>query len=81
MSKHMIQHIRTDNDRNGNPRRLYLVVAEDGSVVAYNEGYYGHQAVPAAYRRDAVPLPSIDVTPSEYRRLLKTFPPAKGGSA
>ena len=70
----LIQNLRTDNDRNGNPRRLWLIygvsegVAEIVAVV--DEGYEGRRCLldvlsPAVYA-SAIELPAVDITPKEY---------------
>ena len=74
MIKNILQHVRAPNDRNGNPRRLYLVTPLDGSeVIAYPEGYHGLQAVPAPMRTADGSLFTEDVYVSagEYKRLLR----------
>ena len=71
-----IQNLRTDNDRNGNPRRLWLVYAVDEdthtaeTAALVDEGYQGRQCLlgvlsPAEYDA-AVELPPAVITPKEY---------------
>lgn len=71
----LYQHVRALNDANGNPRRLYLVIDTDHpeSTNAVDEGYEGRPTGLAS----AHELPSIDVAPSEYKRLLKRYPAVK----
>ena len=71
MSKCLL-HLNAGNDRNGNPRRLYVVM-ENGRIVAvFNEGYEGHGAIPAAYKRLYAHVGErIDITPAQYRELKK----------
>jgi hypothetical protein len=48
-------HYCAQNDRNGNPQRCYVLLDPDDNtpIAAWNEGYYGHDAVPGVWRRDA----------------------------
>jgi len=68
-----ILHLCASNDPNGNPRRLYLVRSNDGSTAyAYDEGYMGAGAVPKRFRRLAFSAFRLNVTVSEYRRILRS---------
>ena len=63
------------NDRNGNPRRVYVAFALDDNhfaiaVNAWDEGYEGWGAVPAQYRERAQRCLSISVPAAEYKRFL-----------
>lgn len=64
------QHLTADNDTNGNPRRLYLVIDHDGAMVAaIDEGYLGKGAI-AGY--DGLrELPELKITPRQYRDLRR----------
>jgi hypothetical protein len=79
----LVLHVRADNDRNGNPRRCFVVLTPAGRLVSViDEGYGGESVVHAAFpwfahtvaRRlgletcYAVP---IYATPAEYRRWLR----------
>ena len=76
MPRYTIQNIRAPNDRNGNPCRLHLVCdLRDLTAVAYDDGYVGPRAVPRHMREDGESLPPINVSASEYRRLLKAYAP------
>ena len=69
----LIQHVKSAHDINGNPRRLYLVTTPWGVINAYDEGYQGEKCIPYS----EIPifrLPSINVSPSEWKRLLKQYP-------
>jgi hypothetical protein len=64
------------NDRNGNPRRVYILLDSEGEIVrAVNEGYLGSGAL------DGILDPSVNrslirdfsTTPAEYRRLLREY--------
>lgn len=65
-------YVRTKNDSNGNPRRGWMVVDQDGRTVGFvDEGYEG---TPALRRRfpDAVEVwHALEVTPAAYRVLLR----------
>lgn len=64
-----IIRLRAKNDRNGNPRRVFVAI-EDGDVKGvFDEGYSGSAAVPESFGKWRGI--TIDVTPSEYRRVLK----------
>lgn len=73
-------HIKADNDRNGNPRRLFLMCSQHGPVVAVDEGYSGEGAMEQAFadgRTSVGRLPvvaDIHVQPAEYKRILKRYP-------
>jgi len=61
------QHLNARNDRNGNPRRVFVVYAQDGSILdAIDEGYTGTPR----WLRDFPQLPGFVITYSEYRELL-----------
>ena len=62
------QRIRTTNDVNGNPRRLWIGYDDEGRVIAAaDEGYSGRPWY------DAIDLLDVNVTPAEYRRLSKLY--------
>ena len=64
-----IQHLRTTNDINGNPRRVFVLYDENGDIVkTIDEGYRGF---PREYR-SLKQLPQIEVLPKEYR-AFKNF--------
>jgi hypothetical protein len=66
----MVQHVSAPNDRNGNPRRLYLV-GSDGKWFSFDEGYLGVHAIPSKYRENMTWFPEVTVSASEYKRLLR----------
>ena len=71
----MIKHLCATNDRNGNPQRLYALIDEDGEMIAaWDEGYYGHQAVPGPWRDAAYCADRQSVTVKEYKRILRSMP-------
>jgi hypothetical protein len=68
-------HLRAPNDRNGNPRRIYLCVEGGAVVAAIDEGYHGTAALTEArdeFEERLIPTGGvavacqIDVTASEY---------------
>jgi hypothetical protein len=73
---YLAQNLKTTNDTNGNPRRLWAVYTADGSTVAMlDEGYGGRRVMLDCMShddyRDIRELPAVEITPAEYRRLLK----------
>jgi len=63
--------LNAGNDRNGNPRRVYVLLGNGHVKGVWNEGYAGIQAVPSDIR-DGHPFPpSFRTTPAQYRELLK----------
>jgi hypothetical protein len=67
-----IVHARAKNDRNGNPRRVFVALDESGHVLAADdEGYAGSPGwVRECHGRGLWELP-LDVTPGQYRELRK----------
>lgn len=64
--KVMAIKIRADNDRNGNPRRGWLVYTKEGEFLGFiDEGYSGRQALTSLFP-NAVDLASIPVKPKTY---------------
>lgn len=61
------------NDRNGNPRRVIVIIDPKSSVPVYSldEGYEG---IP----RGLFIYLDVDIKPSEYKRLLKRYPDYAG---
>jgi hypothetical protein len=57
-----------DNDRNGNPRRVFVVFHNGDVVAAYDEGYAGTGAITALDHRRAYQGIDIDVPVYEYER-------------
>lgn len=63
-----VQHWCAPNDVNGNPRRLFVVFDDQGNIARIvDEGYRGE---PADIRA-LVHLPSVRITATEYRNLIK----------
>jgi hypothetical protein len=69
-------HYCAQNDRNGNPQRCYVLLDPDDNapIAAWNEGYYGHDAVPGVWRRSAYQAERIDCSVRKYKELLRTLP-------
>lgn len=67
MSPSMKQHIRTLNDVNGNPRRLWMAYSSSGEVLQVVDEGYSDDPWPKCQAQ----LPTIYVQPSEYKRLMK----------
>ena len=69
----LMQRLIAPNDRNGNPRRLFVIYDADyGEIQAvFDEGYQGLGAVPQDIRSVSVELPSIPVSVSTYREFRK----------
>ena len=64
-------HLNAGNDRNGNPRRIYVLLDNGQKRGAWDEGYAGSHAVPSDIRAQHPYPHSFLTTPAEYRRLLK----------
>lgn len=71
--------INAGNDRNGNPRRGWIILSTDdngypGIVDFCDEGYEGSAAVTGkGYSRKLADAPELAVTPGEYRDLMKRY--------
>jgi len=64
----MYQHLRCKNDKNGNPRRVFVFYDASGAIVnAIDEGYSGRPE----RCRGLVELPSFNIMPAERRELLR----------
>lgn len=62
------QQLRTKHDTNGNPRRVWVLYNARGEAIRVaDEGYAGDPFRGIV----AVQLPSITVTPREYRDWIK----------
>jgi hypothetical protein len=71
--RYLFQRLVAPNDRNGNPRRLYLVTdLETRHTTAYDEGYAGIDCVPEWVEMGPIYyLPSVRVSAKEHARLLR----------
>lgn len=73
-----VLHVTAPNDTNGNPRRLYLVMARGRILAAVDEGYEGTGALACLGGPDVgralaarITADRVNVTRAEYRRILK----------
>ncbi|MCK9540227.1 hypothetical protein [Dokdonella sp.] len=78
MDQAFVQHIKAPNDRSGNPRRLYLVTRTGPAthVYAVDEGYDNGGGLMRKLRAAGLrvfELPSIEVSPTQYKRLLQEY--------
>jgi hypothetical protein len=80
VAEYIITRYVAPHDKNGNPRRVWVVVPTTGEFrcwwFAYDEGYAGRHAMPDAVRgaeEDGVVLrfPDVKVSATEYKRILK----------
>lgn len=72
----MIQHLCTDNDRNGNPRRLYVLADNETGepISAWDEGYLGYEAVPGPWRSAAYAADREEISITKYNKLKRSLP-------
>lgn len=71
----VVLHLCAPNDTNGNPRRVFVTIDDDGLITGrYDEGYLGSSAVPQPYQK--VPRHTIAVSGAEYARTVKFSPRA-----
>lgn len=62
--------LRAPHDPNGNPRRLYLVLDDEGCIdQVIDQGYQGRGALPAGLLPRGYALSSVRISASEYREL------------
>jgi hypothetical protein len=67
-----VLHFTAPNDRNGNPRRLWAAFTPAGQLVnAWDEGYLGSHAIPAAIRHKAATCYAIPVSAATYSAMLR----------
>lgn len=68
----MIIFIKTTNDNDGNPRRAWIELDENGAKKnVFYEGYMGYNAVPERIREQAKRCIEIRVSIKEYKELTK----------
>lgn len=71
----------TQNDSDGNPRRLWALYSPAGEILAaYPEGYSGTHAVPESIREKTSTCSQFETTPAEYRRILRAGHDATAGA-
>lgn len=67
-----IIRLNAGNDRNGNPRRVFVHLVAGMTRAVYDEGYRGTAAIPenlrALYKGE-----TFLTTPAQRQELLKTF--------
>ncbi len=63
----VIIKLNAGNDKNGNPRRLFIGMKPQGVVFIADDGYSGF---PTKLAKGAYTLMDIDTTPAEYKRLI-----------
>jgi hypothetical protein len=78
-------YITAQNDRNGNPRRGWIIVDDSGVTVDFvDEGYSGREALAAAGYPRTHDTSRVEVTPREYasrvKRARDTARMMKGGA-
>jgi hypothetical protein len=71
-----ILHLVADNDKNGNPRRAFVVMSEGNVLRVVDEGYSGSHALIEVFGKDIgfalmVRICHINVKPAEVKRFLK----------
>ncbi len=64
-----IIRLNAGNNRNGNPRRVFVEISKGAITGTWDEGYDGSGAIPARKRNKWSGL-TIDTTPAEYRDLI-----------
>ena len=69
MYMNKVLHLQTTNDVNGNPRRAYVVLFDDGTHAFFSEGYRGRDALPGDY--DPAIIFPVRVTPGELNKWRK----------
>ena len=56
----------------GNPKRIYVLMNTGGGLEgAWDEGYSGHNAVPAQYRQLALSARMFETSNREYKEMLR----------
>jgi hypothetical protein len=64
--------IEAGNDRNGNPRRGWIIADDNGSFINFiNEGYSGAEALSAAGYANLPRTEAIDVLPATYKSAYR----------
>lgn len=69
-----IIHYCAENDHNGNPQRVYVMIDDGEQIAQWDEGYYGFHAVPGPWRDDAYRAERIKISVKEYKRILRQIP-------
>jgi hypothetical protein len=64
-------HLNAGHDRNGNPRRLWVVLDVYGGInTVFDEGYNGTGELYKNYPNITIG-PELDIIPAQYKALLK----------
>jgi len=67
-----VLHFTAPNDSDGNPRRLWAAFTPAGQLLnAWDEGYAGSHAIPAAIRHKAATCYAIPISAATYRAMLR----------
>ncbi len=69
--KYSTIRLRTTNDTNGNPRRIFVVLSRGNLAGLFDEGYSGEHSIPDKQMRESYGGLTFDITPGEYRALKK----------
>ena len=73
MSEFTTIRLDAGHDRNGTPRRVFVVIDGWGNIAgAFSEGYSGSRAMPEEIR-DTWDGLTFQTTPGEYRSLMRGF--------
>jgi hypothetical protein len=65
-------HINAGNDRNGNPKRGWIITNSEGEFIDFvDEGYAGTGSLRTSAFSQAKPTPTIEVAPSVYRDCMR----------
>lgn len=79
------QLLQTGHDNNGNPRRVWVLYGEDGSIMlTEDQGYDGRVALvkwrkwlaDSGFDSEIIELPTLDVTTKQYRTMVEFKPEA-----
>lgn len=63
-------HLDVGHDRNGNPRRIFVVLDGEANVLdTIDEGYEGNAALTKRWGK--IPTVDLDTTPAQYRELRR----------
>lgn len=66
--------LNAGNDRNGNPRRCYVILDGNNDIIkVIDEGYTGYAAIKDYPDINPSNVPTIATSASEYRDLLKNY--------
>lgn len=66
--------LNAGHDRNGNPRRCFVVIRNcSGIVKVYDEGYRGINAITNHHHRQAFGGIEFNVSAGDYRNMLRMY--------